>query len=213
MTACATWIKPPGPVASGLRIGLLGGSFNPAHEGHLHVSEVALKRLGLDYVWWLVSPQNPLKAPASMAPFGQRIASARAIAGRHPRLCVSDIESEMGTRYTIDTVIRLKQRFPQLHFVWLMGSDNLLTFHRWRHWLRLAETVPIAIIMRPGTTMAPLSAVAPRRFAALRKVRSERALATSHPPALAVLDAKRSEASATALRGQGLGWFKQRVLH
>jgi len=210
VTARATWIRAPGPVAAGLRIGLLGGSFNPAHEGHLHVSEVARKRLGLDYVWWLVSPQNPLKPPASMAPIGQRIAFARAIAGRHPRFCVSNIEAEMGTRYTIDSVTRLKRRFPQLHFVWLMGSDNLLTFHRWRNWQRFLETVPIAIVVRPGASIMPLIAIARRRFGA---VRPERRLATARPPAFAVLDARRTQASATALRLGGLGWFRQRVLH
>src|SRR5437762_10003362 len=102
------WLKAPGPVAPGLRIGLLGGSFNPAHEGHLHVSEVALKRLGLDYVWWLVSPQNPLKAAAETAPLQQRIVRARKTAGRYPRLRVSDIETQMGTRYTIDTIARVE---------------------------------------------------------------------------------------------------------
>lgn len=213
MTARATWIRPPGPVARGLRVGLLGGSFNPAHEGHLHVSEVALKRLDLDYVWWLVSPQNPLKTPASMAPLDWRIASARAIAGRRPRFCVTSIETKMGTQYTVDTVARLKQRFPEVHFVWLMGTDNLLTFHRWREWKRLAAMVPIAIVMRPGTTIAPLTAIACRRFGSLGPVRSARRLATARPPALAVLDAKRSEASATILRRRGLGWFRQRMLH
>jgi nicotinate-nucleotide adenylyltransferase len=99
----------------------LGGSFNPAHEGHLHVSQVAMNRLGLDYVWWLVSPQNPLKRAADMAPLKQRLARARRVAGTHPRLRVTDIETQMGTRYTIDTVTRLKRRFPALRFVWLMG--------------------------------------------------------------------------------------------
>lgn len=212
MTGNASWIKPPGPVAPGLRIGLLGGSFNPAHQGHLHVSKVALKRLDLDYVWWLVSPQNPLKAAYEMAPLQQRIASARAIAGQHPRICVSDIETRMGTRYTIDSIKGLKKRFPHVCFVWLMGSDNLLTFHRWRHWQRLAKMVPVAIVMRPGTILAPLTAMARRRFATAA-VRSERLLATARPPAFAVLDAKRSHASATALRRQRLGWLKGIVLH
>lgn len=199
------WLKAPGPVAPGLRIGLLGGSFNPAHEGHLHVSEVALKRLGLDYVWWLVSPQNPLKSAGDTAPLRQRIARARKAVGRHPRLRVSDIETQMGTRYTIDTIRRLKQRFPSVRFVWLMGSDNLLTFHRWRNWQRLAKSVPIAVVMRPGTILAPLTARAAQRFARLGQSQCERTLVTTRPPALAVLEARRSNASATALRQRRLG--------
>jgi nicotinate-nucleotide adenylyltransferase len=212
MTMYATWPKPPGPVAPGLRIGLLGGSFNPAHEGHMHVSEIALKRLGLDYVWWLVSPQNPLKPVAETAPLQRRMTSAREIAGRHPRLRISDIETRMGTRFTVDTVTRLKERFPQVHFVWLMGSDNLLTFHRWRNWQRLASSLPIAIVLRPGAILAPLTAQVARQFA-MGSPQSERMLATACPPALAVLDAKRSNASATALRRQRLGWLKSLVLH
>ena len=198
------WLRPPGPVAPGLRIGLLGGSFNPAHEGHVHASEVALKRLRLDYVWWLVSPQNPLKPVADMAPFQQRIASAREMAGGYPRLRVTDMETQMGTRYTINTVMRLKERFPHIHFVWLMGSDNLLSFHRWRDWKRLAKTLPIAIVLRPGAILAPLTARAAQQFA-LSARQSARTLAIAHPPAVAVLDAKRSHASATALRRQRLG--------
>lgn len=212
MTAHPIWLKPPGPVAPGLRIGLLGGSFNPAHEGHVHASEVALKRLSLDYVWWLVSPQNPLKTVADMAPLQQRMASARVTAGRHPRLRVTDIEMQMGTQYTIDTVSRLEERFSRIHFVWLMGSDNLLSLHRWRDWKRLAQAIPIAIVLRPGTILAPLTARAAQQFA-LNTPQSERNLATARPPAFAVLDAKRSQASATALRRQRLGWFGGPVLN
>src|SRR5947209_6402211 len=190
MNAHPTWLKPPGPATPGLRIGLFGGSFNPAHEGHLHVSEVALKRLGLDYVWWLVSPQNPLKSVAGTAPLQQRIASARKTAGNHPRLRISDIETQMGTRYTIDTIRRLKARFPNIRFVWLMGSDNLLTFHRWRGWLRLANEVPIAIVIRPGTVLAPLTARAAHNFARPRTPQPERAFASSRAPAFIVLEAR-----------------------
>lgn len=211
MIARATWFNAPGPVATGLRIGLLGGSFNPAHEGHLHVSEVALKRLGLDYVWWLVSPQNPLKTEADTAPLRQRLARARRMVAKHPRLRVSGIERQMGTRYSVDTVARLKMRFPEVRFVWLMGSDNLLAFHRWRNWQRLAESVPIAVVTRPGTILALLTAKAAQRFAPFAR-RSERALATACPPALALLEARRSGASATALRQRSLGWLKDLVL-
>jgi nicotinate-nucleotide adenylyltransferase len=186
-----------------LRVGLLGGSFNPAHEGHLHVSDVALKRLGLDYVWWLVSPQNPLKPASGMAPLPDRLAQVRLLTRRAPRIRVTGIEACLNTRYTIDTIIRLERRFPQLRFVWLMGSDNLVTFHRWRKWQELAKRIPIAVVMRPGTTLAPLKAKAARRFPA--RIRSERRLADAHPPALVVLDARRSPASATAIRTGALG--------
>ena len=209
MTARPNWLKPPGAVVPGLRIGLLGGSFNPAHAGHLYITEVAMKQLCLDFVWWLVSPQNPLKTPTAMAPLQQRIASAREIAGRHPRIRVSDIETRMGTRYTIDTVTGLKKRFGQVHFVWLMGSDNLLAFHRWRNCHRLAESIPIVVVRRPGTVLAPLKSKAARRFAK----RGNRAFATTQPPALVVLDGRRSCTSATAIRRRGLGWFNHPVLH
>ena len=209
MTAPTIWLKPPGPVASGLRVGLLGGSFNPAHSGHLHVSEVAIKRLDLDYVWWLVSPQNPLKLVSGMAPLVRRMASARRIAGRCPRLRVSDIEHQMGTRYTIDAVVRLKERFPAVHFVWLMGSDNLLAFHRWRDWQRLVKTVPIAIVLRPGSNLAPLTARATRQFSISEPGQT---FPLSAPPAVTVLDAKRSDVSATSIRRQTLGWLKSIVL-
>jgi nicotinate-nucleotide adenylyltransferase len=201
--ARASWIKPPGPVAAGLRIGLLGGSFNPAHEGHLHVSDVALKRLGLDYVWWLVSPQNPLKPEHGMASLDKRLARARRLTSHSPRVRVTDIEMQLDTRYTIDTIARLKQRFPALHFVWLMGSDNLMTFHRWRNWQELARRIPIAVVIRPGTALAPLISKAARHIAPF-KVSDERALATASPPAFAILDARRSAASATAIRAQVL---------
>ena len=212
MIVGTNWVRPPGPIAPGLRIGLLGGSFNPAHAGHVHVSEVALKRLGLDYVWWLVSPQNPLKTSADMAPFQRRMASARDMIASRPRLRVTDIETQLGTRYTIDTVVCLKRRFPQVHFVWLMGSDNLLSFHRWRDWKRLADMLPIAIVLRPGTILAPLSARAARQFAVSAR-RPPRLLATTRPPALTVLDAKRNYESATALRRQRFGRARRLVLN
>jgi nicotinate-nucleotide adenylyltransferase len=199
--ARAHWIRPPGPVADGLRIGLLGGSFNPAHEGHLHVSEMALKRLGLDYVWWLVSPQNPLKPIEGMATLNARLEGARHLASRWPRIRVTGIEAQLGTRYTIDTVAALTKRFPALRFVWLMGSDNLMTFHRWRDWQALACRVPIAVVMRPGTALAALASKAARHLASFRPS-DERRLATTPPPALAILDAKRSAASATAIRAR-----------
>lgn len=197
----ANWLKPPGPIAPGLKIGLLGGSFNPAHEGHLHVSAVALKRLGLDYVWWLVAPHNPLKPMAGMAPLRERLARAADKFEHHPRIVVVDLESALGTRYTIDTVKALQQRFAGVHFVWLMGTDNLDSFERWRRWPDLARRIPIAVVMRPGTTLAPLRAKAIQRFAQARRVAAAK-LACAIPPAIAVLDGTRSGASATAIRAK-----------
>ncbi len=133
----------------GFAIGLLGGSFNPAHGGHRRLSVAALQRLHLDAVWWLVSPQNPLKPVTGMAPLSARVASARRVA-RHPRICPTDIETALGTRLTIDTLRALKRRFPHVRFVWLMGSDNLAQFHCWANWRGIAREVPIVVIARPG---------------------------------------------------------------
>ena len=196
-------LRPPGPVAKGLRIGLLGGSFNPAHEGHLYVGEVARKRLGLDYVWWLVAPQNPLKPEAGMAPFKERLAAARALAGRRPRLIVSDIECVLGSRYTIDTLKALTRRFPEVRFVWLMGSDNLEQFHRWRRWEEIVRLVPVVVVERSGSLLAPLRAKAMQRFDYARR----RTL--GRPPAIIVVDGRRNDASATAIRNSQ-GEFPQR---
>ena len=129
------------------RIGLLGGSFNPAHGGHLHISLEALKRLKLDEIWWLVSPHNPLKIPAELAPYETRFKSAAAMA-QHPRIKVLTIEQQEKLYYTVDTVRHLKRRHPRAQFVWLMGADNLLYFHRWKLWRTIVHTVPIAILDR-----------------------------------------------------------------
>ena len=186
------WLHPPGPAADGLRIGLLGGSFNPAHSGHLYVSETALKRLNLDSVWWLVSPGNPLKAGAGMAPFAKRLQGAKAIAQGHPRIHVSGLEQGLGTRYTVDTVAALERRFPSIQFIWLMGSDNLAQFSRWRRWQELARKIPIAVVQRPGSILASLNAPLIRRFGTTR--------ALSTPPAVMILDGARNHESATRLR-------------
>jgi nicotinate-nucleotide adenylyltransferase len=134
---------------TGLRTGLLGGSFNPAHGGHRKISLSAMTALGLDEVWWLVSPGNPLKAAGGMAPLPARFRSALAQARRAP-IRVSAIERELGSAYTVDTLRALARRWPSRRFVWLMGSDNLAQFHRWKHWRRIARTMPIAVIARPG---------------------------------------------------------------
>ena len=200
-TAHANWLKPPGPVARGLKIGLLGGSFNPAHEGHLHVSEVSLKRLQLDYVWWLVAPQNPLKPACGMAPLPDRLAHAVGKYQHHPRIAVVDVETALSTRFTIDTLNALKHRFPEVHFVWLMGTDNLEQFDRWWRWSEIVAQGPIAVVMRPGSTLAPLRAKVLQRFADAR-VNNPAKLAYAKPPAIAVLDGPRNSASATAIRAQ-----------
>lgn len=197
------WLKPPGPVAAGLRIGLLGGSFNPPHEGHLHISETALKRLGLDYVWWLVSPQNPLKPTYETAPLDARIALAgRLVHGR--RVVVSDAEQSLGTRYTVDTLKAIKRRFPDVHFVWLMGSDNLASFHRWKAWPAIAGLMPVAVVMRPGSMLAPLQAKAMQRFWRARR-RKMRDFGRASPPAFVIVGGRRNPQSSTALRAAQLG--------
>ena len=137
------------------RIGLLGGSFNPAHRGHRRISLAAVTALGLDEVWWLVSPGNPLKTRSTdMAPFEARLASARRMARRAP-IRVSDFEARAGTRFTIDTLAKLQRRFPHHRFIWLMGADTVAQFHHWKAWRRLAGRLPIAVISRPGRRAAP----------------------------------------------------------
>jgi nicotinate-nucleotide adenylyltransferase len=185
-----------------LRIGLLGGSFNPAHEGHLYASVLALKQLQLDYVWWLVSPQNPLKDSTGMADFGARLAAAQKFA-RHPRIVVSGIESELGTRFTVDTLARLTRRFPQARFVWLMGSDNLLQLPRWWKWRQIFATVPVAVVARPGTALAARTSKAAAVFRDYY-VPPSRHFSVMQPPVWTVLDGKRNTLSATFLRRSGL---------
>ena len=131
------------------RVGLLGGSFNPAHRGHRRMSLAAMDALGLDEVWWLVSPGNPLKPAAGMAPYDARLSSARLMA-RRSRIVVSDFEAQAGTRFTVDTLTLLVRRWPKTRFIWLMGEDTLPDFHRWRKWRKLATLVPIAVLSRPG---------------------------------------------------------------
>lgn len=131
------------------RIGLLGGSFNPAHGGHRRISLFALRALDLDEIWWLVSPGNPLKPKAGMAPLAARVRSAAGQAKRAP-IRVTAIEGDLGTRYTVDTLAALRRRYPARQFVWLMGADNLAQFHRWKDWRGIARTMPIAVIARPG---------------------------------------------------------------
>jgi nicotinate-nucleotide adenylyltransferase len=182
-----------------MRIGLFGGSFNPAHEGHAHAAETALKRLGLHRVWWLVTPQNPLKAARDSAPLATRMKSARQQA-RGRAMVVSDLESRWGTQFSIDLLKRLKRRFPGVHFVWVMGSDNLSTFHRWRNWREFAQAVPIAFVARPGALAKARYAPAARRLAAARRTGQPRTLSAMAPPAWLWLSGPLNPHSSTALR-------------
>lgn len=187
------------------RIGLLGGSFNPAHEGHFYISSEALKRLQLDAVWWLVTPQNPLKAADEMAPLAARAASALAVA-RHPRIQVTTIEDQLGTRYSVDTIARLQQRFPATRFVWLMGADNLVQMPQWRRWTQIFNTVSIAVFARETYDFKALAGVAAHRYRASR-LPAERAasLADRTPPAWTFVPLRRHPAAATDIRLAG-GW-------
>ena len=183
------------------RIGLLGGSFNPAHKGHLHLSQTAYGRLGLDEVWWLVSPQNPLKSAQGMAPFAERFARAGAVAAVDSRIVVSDLERDMGTRYTIDTLRQLRARFPKNRFVFLLGADNFIQLPQWRQWTSIFRTVPIAIFPRPSYSYRALTGRAAKRFARFRvpDVQAHR-LAERRAPAWVFVGMAPDATSATRIR-------------
>jgi nicotinate-nucleotide adenylyltransferase len=188
--------------------GLLGGSFNPAHDGHRRISLGALDALGLDEIWWLVSPGNPLKPAKGMAPLAARLASARAMARRAP-IRATAIERELGTIYTADTLAALTRRYPKRRFIWLMGADNLAQFHRWRDWRRIAELVPIAVIGRPGYDAEALKAPAwgwLRRF--VRPAAMARNWTKWSLPALVLLDLPPDPTSATARRAADPDWHE-----
>jgi nicotinate-nucleotide adenylyltransferase len=189
---------------SGGRIGLLGGSFNPAHEAHLHISLIALRRLNLDAVLWLVSPQNPLKETAGMASLEQRLVRAREIAA-HPNIFATGIEAALGTRFTFDTLSVLLRRFPKGRFVWLMGSDNLAMFHLWHRWEEIAKLLPIAVIARPQYTTRALASPAAQHLRASRKnVADAGNLSEQAPPAWVFIQERLDPASATKIRASGV---------
>ncbi|MDZ7712084.1 MAG: nicotinate-nucleotide adenylyltransferase [Rhodovibrio sp.] len=190
--------------ARGQRIGLLGGSFNPAHGGHLTISDAALRRLGLDAVWWLVSPQNPLKPKTGMAPLTERLAGARAVIDGRRHMRATAIEAELGTLYTLETLRALTRRFPGVRFVWLMGADNLVQVDRWAGWPQIFHSVPVAVFDRPNYSLRALAAKAAQRFRRARLSESQCGrLAESEPPAWVFLHATRDPRSATEIRAQG----------
>jgi len=183
-----------------MRVGLLGGSFNPAHQGHAHVAALARALLGLDQVWLLVSPGNPLKSSRGMAPFARRLASARAIAdGR--RVVATDIEAALGTRYTVDTLRALRRRFPLVRFVWLMGADNLTQLPRWRRWMDIARAMPIAVLPRPRYNHRALAGRAARRLRRSRIAARRAGILADHAtPAWTFLPVSQNPTSATEIR-------------
>jgi nicotinate-nucleotide adenylyltransferase len=187
---------------AGARIGLLGGSFNPAHDGHRQISLEALKRLGLDELWWLVSPQNPLKPVAGMAPLDDRLVRARAVA-RHPRIRATGIEELLASHYTADTLRALTRRFPRVRFVWLMGADNLMQLTEWKDWSEIFHTVAVAVFDRPSYSLRACAAKAARRFARHRlDERQARELAGRAPPAWVFIHSRLSALSATRIRAR-----------
>ena len=184
----------------GMRVGLYGGSFNPAHEGHAHVAETARRRLQLDRVIWLVSPQNPLKSARETAPLAERMAGARTVA-RGRSMIVSDAETRLGSQYTIDTIRALKARFPGVDFVWIMGADSLATFHRWRGWTQIMAEVPVAVVSRPWISLKSRFSPAARRFAHARVPSQQaRLLPGADPPRWVFLTGPLNFQSSTALR-------------
>lgn len=193
------------PHADGMRIGLFGGTFNPPHDGHLLVSRIALDRLGLDRIWWIVTPGNPLKENAGLPPLADRMAAARKLAA-HPRIDITGFEAEIGTRYTFDTISYLSRRCPGVDFVWIMGADNLRQFHRWQRWQDMARLVPIAVIDRPGSTLKAAHSRAAIWLSRRRLGETEgRLLARTQAPAFVFLHGPRSDLSSTDLRRRGIG--------
>ena len=193
-------LRPGFLLMRGMRVGLYGGSFNPAHEGHAHVAETALRRLGLHRVIWLVSPQNPLKSRDQTRPLEQRLARVRALA-RGPGMIASDIEARLDTRFTLDTLLALKTRFPGVRFVWIMGADGLAGFHHWRGWRQIMRALPVAVVARPPISPKSRFSPAARRFSSAR-LSTQRApgLHDQKPPAWIFLHGPLHFQSSTALR-------------
>jgi nicotinate-nucleotide adenylyltransferase len=188
------------PHAPGLRIGLFGGTFDPPHRAHLAASLLALKRLQLDRIWWLVTPGNPLKDTRGLAPLAERMAAAATLT-RHPRIDITGFEADLGARYSYDTISYLVARCPRTRFVWIMGADNLRGFHRWQKWREIVGLVPIAVIDRLGPSIYSAAGVAGQAFAQARIPEAAAAsLADRRPPAWVFLHGLKSPLSSTALR-------------
>jgi nicotinate-nucleotide adenylyltransferase len=199
----ADWLKVP-PSAPGMRIALFGGSFDPPHHGHLAVARTALARLGVDRLWWMVTPGNPLKPRGAAAPLKERIAAARALAD-DPRIVVTAFEAARCFTFTAETVAFLLRRRPEARFVLVMGADSLVTLDRWHDWRRIAALVPMAFVDRPGATFAPASARAAIALARYRvPERDAASLPGRRPPAWVFLHARRDPLSSTALRASGV---------
>ena len=189
------------PSLSSKRVGVLGGSFNPAHDGHMHISELALERLNLDEVWWLVSPQNPLKPVAGMAPFGDRMKSAQSVTSTESQIIISDFEKIHCSTRTLSTLKKLKHTYPKHRFVWLMGADNLIQAHRWHGWNLIFNIVPIAVFARPTYSLRALSSCAVKKFSRARiKEINVRKLVHMKPPVWAYLEIPLHPASSTEIR-------------
>jgi nicotinate-nucleotide adenylyltransferase len=189
-------------VERGQKVGLFGGSFNPPHEGHVHVCEQALRKLELDQVWWLVTPGNPLKDNSNLAPLSDRLAACEAIAP-DPRMKFTAFEATLPTRYTADTIAHIVERNSLVQFVWIMGADNLGQFHLWERWRDIINLLPIAVVDRPGSTLAFHSAKAAQAFRHVRVDENDAPLLANHkPPAWTFLHGPRSSLSSTAIRAQ-----------
>jgi nicotinate-nucleotide adenylyltransferase len=184
----------------GMVIGLLGGSFDPAHEGHAHITRQALVRMGLDRVWWLVTPGNPLKV-RQPAPMAERLVRARAVMA-HPRVVITDLEAQLGTRYTAETIARLQRIYPGVRFVWLMGADNLVQFHKWERWRDILRRVPMGVLARPGSGVAARLSVAARSFRVDRVARGE-GLGARKAPAWCFVNVPMVDLSSSAIRARG----------
>ncbi len=181
-------------------IGLFGGSFNPPHDGHALVAEIAMRRLGLDQLWWMVTPGNPLKSRTELAPLAERIAACESLV-TDPRIKITAFEQTLGVSYTANTLAKVKARNPHAHFIWVMGADNLRTFHHWQKWRLIAETFPIAVIDRPGATLAYLSSTMAQAFSHARIDEDDAGvLWKKQAPAWVFIHGPRSTLSSTALR-------------
>jgi len=209
-------IKPKahsGSTFAGMTIGLLGGSFNPAHKGHLEMSLYALKQMKLDQVWWLVSPQNPLKPAEGMADFDKRVASAKRLA-KHPKLLVTTIEADLGTRYTANTLRKLKRLYPRARFVWLMGADNLEQIPKWHEWEKIFHLVPVAVFRRPSYPAGRGLGQAAIRFDEAWNPPQQGHKVARKPqkalPSWIILDNKLNYSSSTKIRKDNPSWQKRR---